>query len=75
MEAVGVRGGHVALKVQGMPTLSRRHIYADGHPRRLKAVGVCGGYAEGYHRRIASENLKLQSYIIFVVIYLVLSII
>jgi hypothetical protein len=59
MEAVGVRGGHVALKVQGMPTLSRRHIYADGHPRRLKAVDVCGGYAEGYRRRNYNPTLYL----------------
>jgi hypothetical protein len=61
----------MAMHVKGVPALSRRHIYADGHPRRISTIGVCGRYAEGRRRLIASENLKCHP---LHYIYLLLSI-
>jgi hypothetical protein len=75
ISAVGVSGGHVALMVTCIPAQSRRHISAEGGRRRTLAVGICGGYAEGGRRRIASIKFKITICIIFVVIYLLLSII
>jgi hypothetical protein len=54
ISVVGVCGGHVALQVKGIPALSRCHISAECGRRRIVAIGVRGGYAEGGRRCISA---------------------